>query len=75
MKITFWKDNRLDGEHQVDVQKIIKDFRDSNLHDNYLKGMLFDRCLVLFMSDAYGAFDLIQEHQWLELKNAYALSE
>jgi hypothetical protein len=71
MRITFWKDNLLKGEHEVEVGQIIADFRNSDhvASENYRNGWPFERAISLFMMDTYGGFDPLTENQLRELFN------
>ncbi len=64
MNITFWKDNKLDGEHQVNVEKIIKEFLET---DDSKLDMPFQRLLLIFMADKYGSYDIITDAEWIYL--------
>lgn len=67
MEITFWKDNRLDGKHTVNVTQIIEQYlktEDSKLD------MPFERKILNFMSATYGSFETITDAEWDALHTA-----
>jgi len=68
MKIKFWKDNKLAGEHDVDVVKIIREFLETE--DNKLD-MPFERLILNFMADQYGSFEKITDAEWDALYTEY----
>lgn len=71
MKITFWKNNLISGEHQVELEQMIKDFiaSDDVSRTNYLEGWPFERAIIMFMSNSYGSFDRLSDSQFFALKD------
>lgn len=69
MKITFWKDNRLDQEHEVEIKQIVKDFYESNSRelDSYKNGIGMENAYLIFCSRVYGAFEKLSVDVWDEL--------
>ena len=53
----FWKDNRVDQEHEVHASKVLDEFLLSDQFKHWQKGVNFDRCLRVYISDAYGTFE------------------
>ncbi len=70
MEKTFWKDNKLDKEHQVSIEQIIKDFLKSESYSNFKNGWPFERAMLLHLS-SYGAFDPITNIEWDELHKEF----
>lgn len=68
MQIKFWKDNKLDGEHDVDVKKIIKEFLETE--DSKLD-QPFERLILNFMSTKYGSFEQFTDEEWDALHAEY----
>jgi len=64
----FWKDNKLDGEHDVDVEQIIREFLETE--DSKLD-QPFERLILNFMSTQYGSFDQINDEEWDALHAKY----
>lgn len=62
-KITFWKNNRIDMEHEVAIDEIIADFLTSKQYENFSYGMPFHQCILIHMA-TYGSFDAISHEQW-----------
>lgn len=63
MNITFWKDNKSDGEHQVSAEKIVDDFIKSDIYENYKAGWPFERALLSHMM-IYGSYETITDENW-----------
>jgi len=61
MEITFWKDNLLSGEHEVDVEQIIREFLET---EESKWDMPFERLILNFMSIKYGSFDVLSDKSW-----------
>jgi hypothetical protein len=61
MEFTFYKDNRLDGKHTKTAEEIIEAYSKSK-YVNW--DMPFERKILNFMSEEYGAFDILSEEQW-----------
>lgn len=59
--ITFYKDNRIDQEHQKDVQDIISEFHAT---EQSKWDMPLERLLLNFMAQAYGSFDELSDADW-----------
>lgn len=63
----FWKNNRLDGEHEKTPKQIIEDFKKSELAEMPAP---FERLLLNFMASEYGSFDVITEQEWQDIYEA-----
>ena len=59
--ITFYKDNKIDGKHEVPVKRIIKEYFET---EESKQDMPFERKLINFMSINYGSFDILSEKEW-----------
>ena len=66
-KITFYKDNRKDQEHQKDVREIISEFYQT---EQSKWEMPLERLLLNFMSETYGSFDQLSDQDWKALFDA-----
>lgn len=64
MKITFWRNNRKDQEHKVEINQILKEYK--NTPESKMQ-VPFERNILIFMMDNYGAFEGITDEQWDEL--------
>lgn len=73
MKIVFWKDNLLSGEHQKHVAEIALDFYQSNgvTKQNFDSGWPFERSILLFMSDEYGSFARLSDDEFNAIWEKY----
>jgi len=61
MKLTFYKDNRIDGKHERTTDEIISEFYKT---EESKLDMPFERLLLNFMADTYGSFDVPTEKEW-----------
>ena len=68
VKIDFWKDNKVDQHHRVEMGLIISDYLLSDFYDKNKKGMPFERCILGFMAYQYGAFDVFKDDELRDLK-------
>lgn len=62
-KITFYRDNKIDGKHEVSINQIIKEFNEteeSKLH------VPFERLLLNFLMK-YGSFNVLTDDDWQDL--------
>lgn len=64
MKIKFWKDNKVDGLHEVEVAQIIKDYYAEGLDK---EDQPFERKILLMMADKYGSYEVITDEEFTEL--------
>jgi len=53
----FWKDNRIDREHEVHASEILDAYLSSEQFKNWQQGANFDRGLAIFLTDTYGSYD------------------
>ena len=64
MKITFWKNNKLNQEYQIELLDILKDFSRSKYETTDYKDWMFERRFNLFLSDKdYGAWENFSDRE------------
>lgn len=61
MKLTFYKNNRIDGKHERTTDEIISDFYKTE--ESKLE-MPFERLLLNFMGENYGSYDVLTDSEW-----------
>jgi len=59
--ITFYKDNKINGKHEVPLNQIIKEYLET---EESKWPMPFDRKILNFMADNYGSFDILSDKEW-----------
>lgn len=67
MKIIFWKDNEISGEHEVSVEQIITDYNNAEISKLDLP---FERKILHHMMIEYGSFDKLTDEQWNKIYEA-----
>lgn len=65
--ITLFKDNKIDGEHEVEIKQLVKEFfAKPDEVKAYENGVPFERLFLTHLMD-YGSFDGISDAQWSEV--------
>lgn len=67
LEFTFYKDNKLSGEHKKTAPEIIYEF---NKTEESKLDAPFERLILNFMMNNYGSFDSISDSHWCELIKA-----
>ena len=74
MKITFWKNNKLNQEYQIELLDILKDFTKSKYETTDYKDWMFERRFNVFLSDKdYGAWENFTDEEFSFIYKSYKL--
>ncbi len=76
IKMKFWMNNLTANEYEASISQIASEFIRSKDYQLYKKGMKFQRCMLVFMTDAYGSFEQItDEHMSAIFKEVKRLKQ
>jgi|TARA_R100000479_G_scaffold33995_1_gene14613 hypothetical protein len=72
MNITFWKNNKIDQEYQIDIDTIVTDFIKSKYQTEDWLNYPFERRLNMFLMDInYGTYEPFTNKQWGKIYDTY----
>jgi hypothetical protein len=72
MNITFWKNNKIDQEYQIDINTIVTDFIKSKYQTEDWLNYPFERRLNMFLMDInYGTYEPFTNKQWGKIYDTY----
>lgn len=66
-EIVFYKNNLVANKFIVTMDKIISAFMLSTLYMGHKKGVPFERCILGFMIQEYGSYDVFKKNELIEL--------
>ena len=70
MEITFWKNNKIDQEFQMDLNTIIIDFIKSEYQSEKYSYWPFERQFLAFITN-YGTFLPFTDKHWIKIWDTY----